>query len=42
METTLSHLTQRINENMKFDINTGLLDANPTFYISQLFQKPKK
>lgn len=39
---TLHRLTQRINEVMKFAINTGLLDANPASTIDQAFVKPKK
>ncbi|EDR5087990.1 tyrosine-type recombinase/integrase [Salmonella enterica subsp. enterica serovar Georgia] len=39
---TLRRLTQRINEIMKFAINTGLLDANPASCIGQVFEKPKK
>lgn len=39
---TLHRLTQRINEVMKFAINTGLLDANPASTIDEAFVKPKK
>lgn len=39
---TLYRLTQRINEVMKFAINTGLLDANPASTIDEAFVKPKK
>lgn len=39
---TLHRLTQRINEVMKFAINTGLLDANPASTIDEAFVKPRK
>lgn len=39
---TLHRLTQRINEVLKFAINTGLLDANPASTISEAFVRPKK
>ncbi|MDT4307832.1 integrase domain-containing protein [Klebsiella aerogenes] len=39
---TLRRLTQRINEVMKFAINSGLLDANPASTIGEVFEKPKK
>ena len=39
---TLHRLTQRINEVMKFAINTGLLDANPASTIDEAFVRPKK
>lgn len=39
---TLRRLTQRINEILKFAINSGLLDANPASTIGDIFEKPKK
>ncbi|EBZ5775278.1 integrase [Salmonella enterica subsp. enterica] len=39
---TLRRLTQRINEILKFAINSGLLDANPASTIGDVFEKPKK
>ncbi|EIX6435559.1 tyrosine-type recombinase/integrase [Salmonella enterica] len=39
---TLRRLTQRINEILKFAINSGLLDANPASTIGEVFEKPKK
>lgn len=39
---TLHRLTQRINEVMKFAINTGLLGANPASTIDEAFVKPRK
>ena len=39
---TLRRLTQRVNEIMKFAINTGLLEANPASCIGQVFEKPKR
>lgn len=39
---TLRRLTQRVNEIMKFAINTGLLEANPASCIAQVFEKPKR
>jgi integrase len=38
----LRRLTQRINEILKFAINSGLLDANPVSTIGEVFDRPKK
>lgn len=39
---TLKRLIQRINEIMTFGVNSGLIEANPTAGISQVFERPKK
>lgn len=39
---TLHRLTQRINKVKKFSINTGLLDVNPVYTISEAFLRPQK
>lgn len=39
---TLRCLTQRINEILKFSINSCLLDTNSASTIGEVFEKPKK
>lgn len=39
---TLRRLIQRLNEIMTFAVNSGLIEANPTAGIGQVFERPKK
>lgn len=39
---TVRRLVQRINEIMIYDVNTGLIDANPASGVGMAFERPKK